>query len=112
MVVHCPAHDAATVQIHNGGQVQPSLAGPDIGDVGEPNLIAHGGREVPAEQVRRDREAMPAIGGAASSRPGGDGLNAMTAHLPLDPATACMMSLGFELDMDARAAIAAMALAM
>src|SRR5206468_7666724 len=38
--------------------------------------------------------------------------NAMMAHLPLDPATACMMSLGFEFDMNARAAIAAMAIAM
>src|SRR3954471_3583142 len=112
MVVHGPAHDTAAVQIHDGRQIQPALVGPDKGDVGEPDLIAHGGREVPAEQVRRDREAMPAVGGAASSRPGRDGPNAMVAHLPLDTATACTMALGFEFGMDARAAVAAMAVAM
>ena len=55
---------------------------------------------------------MPAIGGAASSWPGGDGSNAMIAHLSLDPATACMAALGLEFEMDARAAIAAMTVAM
>src|SRR5215207_48005 len=112
MIVHCPAYDTAAVQIHNGGQIQPSLVGPDIGDVGEPDLIAHGGREVSADQVRRDREAMSAIGGAASPRPGHDGPNAMAAHLPLDPAPACVMSSCLEFGMNARAAVAAMAVAM
>src|SRR5512140_1353466 len=105
MIVHRPAHDTASAQIHDGRQVQPSLAGPDIGDVGEPDLIAPVGREVTVEQVGRDREAMPAIGGAASSWPGRDGSNAMVAHLPFDSATACMVSLGLEFDMNARAAI-------
>src|SRR5947209_7216501 len=112
MFVHRPAHDTTAVQIHDGRQVQPSLAGPDIGDVGEPNLIAHGSREVPAEQVRRDWEAMPAVGGAASPRPGRDRPNRVVSHLPLDPATACTMALSFELGMNARAAIAAMTVAM
>ena len=55
---------------------------------------------------------MAAIGGAAAPRLGHDGPNAMAVHLPFDPAAACTMPLRFELDMNARAAIAAMTVAM
>src|SRR5246500_6073528 len=44
--------------------------------------------------------------------PGRDGPNRVVSHLPLDPATACTMALGFELGMNARAAVAPMAVAM
>ena len=36
MIRHCPADDLAAVQIHDGGQIEPALIGPDVGDVGEP----------------------------------------------------------------------------
>lgn len=105
MVVHRPADDTAAVQIHDGGQVQLSLAGPDISDVGGPNLIAHGGREVPAEQ-------LGAMGKPCIVVERRDGPKAIVAHLPLDSASTWMVSLGLGFDMNARTAIAAMAVAM
>jgi hypothetical protein len=49
---HRPAHDLATVEVHDGGQIEPSLIGPDIGDIGEPDPVRRGGGEVAVEQVR------------------------------------------------------------
>ena len=112
MICHCPAHNAAAVQVEDRRQIQPSLTGLDIGDVGKPDLIARGGREVAAKQIRGDWKAMATIGGAAAPGLCHDGSNAMVAHLSLDPAAACTMPLRSELDMNPRAAIAAMAVAI
>ena len=43
---HGPANDASRVQIHNDRQVQPTLSGPQVGDVRGPALVRCLGREV------------------------------------------------------------------
>ena len=84
----------------------------DLGHLGKPDLIARGGREVAAKQIRGDWKAMATIGDAAAPGLGHDGSNAMVAHLPHDPAAACTRRLRSELDMNPRAAIASMAVAI
>ena len=40
MIGHCTTHDAAAVKVDDSSQIQKSLKGLDIGDVGEKDLIA------------------------------------------------------------------------
>jgi hypothetical protein len=60
MILHRPADDPAAVEVQDGGQIEPALIGLDIGDVGEPDPVRRGGKEVSTEQVRSDREVVAA----------------------------------------------------
>ena len=59
-----PADDPAGEQVDDDGEVQPALAGPDVGDVGAPFLVGRRCREVLIKQVRGDRPGVVAVGGA------------------------------------------------
>jgi hypothetical protein len=98
--------------VHDGGQIEPSLIGFDIGDVSEPDPVRRGSGEVPIEQIRGDREVVTAVGGPHPPRPGRDGADNVPAHQPLDTAPAHSAALGLQLDMDTRAAIASACIAM
>src|SRR5687767_4348865 len=76
-----PPYDAAGKQVDDDGQIQPALPGPYVADIGAPLLIGALGREVLAEQVRRDRQAVMTVGGALETAllPG---LQAVLAHQP------------------------------
>jgi hypothetical protein len=52
MIGHRPTHDPAAVEVHDGGQIEPSLIGLDVGDIGEPDAVRRGRCEVPLKQVR------------------------------------------------------------
>jgi hypothetical protein len=52
MIGHRPADDPAAVEVHDGSQIEPALIGLYVGDVGEPDPVRRGGREVPPQQVR------------------------------------------------------------
>ena len=39
MILESPADDFAAEQIHESGQVKPALAGPEVGDIGDPDLV-------------------------------------------------------------------------
>src|SRR4051812_8484511 len=110
--LHRPADDPAAIQVHDGGQIEPSLIGLDVGDVGEPDPVWRSGAKAALEQIWRDRQIMTAVGGAHPPWPGHDGANAVMAHQPLDPATAGSAALSLQLDMDTRAAIASVVVAM
>src|SRR3954454_8059371 len=113
MVAHRPADDLAAVQVHDGGQIEPSLAGRDIGDIGEPDPVRRGSGEVAIEQIGRDRQVVLAVGGPDPSWPRHDGANTMTAHQALDASATCATTtLSLQFAMDTRAAIAFMAITM
>src|SRR6202171_3817789 len=59
-----PPDDTAGEEVDDDGQIQPSFAGPDIGDVCSPLLVRPLGREVLIDDVRRDRPGMMTVGGA------------------------------------------------
>ena len=78
-----PADDPAAVAVHHGGQVQPALPGPDVGDVGRPQAIARDRVEVALDQVRGGPHALDAdrrLAASALDLPGQAG----AAHQPLD----------------------------
>src|SRR4029078_13564116 len=62
-VAGCPANDPACEQGDNDGEVQPALAGPDIGNVGAPLFVGRCCGEVLIEQVRRDWPSVIAVRG-------------------------------------------------
>lgn len=47
-----PTYHHTREQVEYGGDVEPALAGPNVGDVGDPDLIRCGRGEVTVEQVR------------------------------------------------------------
>src|ERR1700754_481319 len=112
MIRHRPTDDLSAVEIHHCGQIKPALIGLNVGDVGEPDLVRRGGDEVALKQVRRDREVVTAVGSAHPSWPRHDGPDTVAAHQSLDAASARAAALSPQLGMDARAAIAAIGIAV
>src|SRR3954468_4759073 len=106
MIAHRPADDPPAVQVHDGGQIEPSLAGLDIGDIGEPDPVQRGGGEVAIEQIGRDRQVVLTVGGPDPSRPCHDGANTVAAHQALDASTTCAPTLSLQFAMDTWAAVA------
>jgi len=82
------------------------------GDVGEPDPVRRGGREVALDQVRSDREVVAAVGGPRTAWPRHDGSDTMMAHQSFDAAAAHAAALRLQLDVNARAAIASAGIAM
>src|SRR5215213_5139201 len=62
-VAGCPANDPACEQVDDDGEIQPTFAGPHVGDVGAPLLVGPCCREVLIKQVRRDRPGVMAVCG-------------------------------------------------
>jgi hypothetical protein len=53
VIAHRPADHFACEQVEDHGQVKPALGGPDIRDIGQPDLIGPVGTEVLIQQVFR-----------------------------------------------------------
>jgi hypothetical protein len=58
-----PANDAATVQIKNDREVEPSLCSSYIGDIASPFLARSIGRKIAIQPVCRNAKLMIAVGG-------------------------------------------------
>ena len=56
-----PADDAAREPVDDGGDVEPALRGPDIGEVGDPFAVRLIGFELPVERVRRHGGDRPFV---------------------------------------------------
>lgn len=80
MVAHRPPDDGSTEQVGDDRQVEPSLLGRYVRDVGGPDLVRAGGDELAIEQVGRDRQGVPAVGGARPECTGPLGADAVAAH--------------------------------
>lgn len=64
---HRPADHPTRVQIQHDGHVQPTLVGPDVGEVGQPLPVRRVGLELALQQIRRD--AMPSTMAASTTCP-------------------------------------------
>ena len=53
-----PADGEARAEIEDHRQVEPALAGRDVGDVGHPRLIGRGPLELSRQDVGRDRSSV------------------------------------------------------
>lgn len=69
-------------------QVQPTLRGRDVGDIGEPDPAWNRSREVARDQVRCNWQVVTPVGGARTARRRHDGADTVPTHHPLDPAAA------------------------
>src|SRR5262249_48038415 len=112
MIRRRPADDLAAVEVHDRSQIKPALIGFDVGDVGEPDPGRRDGKEITLKQVRGDREIVTTVGGAHPSWPRHDGPDTVTAHQSLDATAARPTALDSQFGMDARAAIAAVCVAI
>src|SRR4051794_31892056 len=102
MLAHRPTDDFSGEQIEDHGQVEPALAGRDIGDIRQPDLIRLLGHEIPIEQVGRDRQRMLAVGRAHAIAARYVSPDAMPAHDPLDPLATDTLALGTQFGVDTR----------
>jgi hypothetical protein len=82
MIAHRPADDPAAVEVHDGGQVEPALVGFDVGDVSKPDPVRGRCGKVAIEQIGRDRQVVPAVGGSHPAWPRHDGANAAVCSRP------------------------------
>lgn len=70
------------------GQVQPAFTGRDVSDVGEPYLVRCICHEALRQQARRNRQVVAAFGRPRQEPTACQRANAVSAHQPLDAATA------------------------
>jgi hypothetical protein len=108
---HGPADHLAGKQVQHDGQVEPALLGRHVGDVGQPDLVWCCCRELPCQQVGRQRQGMVAVGRGPEPPPA-PGPDAMPPHQAGDPVTPHPAALGLERGMHPGAAIAAPAVGM
>ena len=78
-----PADDFPVEQINDDGQIQPAFIRPNVGHVGGPNLVGRCGREVPVEQILRDRQRVLRVRRRLVA-PLVTGANTVLFHQPLD----------------------------
>ena len=82
---HRPAHHLAAEQIDDHCQEQPAFLGGNVRDVASPRLVRRGRSEVAVQQVRRDRQVMPAVCSCDPETSLAASTNAVFLHQPLDP---------------------------
>src|SRR6516165_9095081 len=101
-----PADHATREQIEDDRQVQPTLQGPDIGNVGDPAAVEGGHCKPPVQQILPDCHALPGISGAAEATvfPRAQSRSLHQPRHPLAPGTPAALS---QLGMDAGATVAA-----
>ena len=105
---HRPADHTAREEVEHDAQVEPPLRGPDIGEVRQPDAVGGRGGKVAPEQVRGNREGVPAVG-CAPKPPLAPRRQADRPHQSSNALAADTPAMGTQLGMHARAAIAATA---
>src|SRR3989442_1790589 len=99
--IHGPADNTPREQVQDGREVGPALSGPDVGDVGHPDLVGRRGREVPVELIRRDRMRVPRVG-RHTEGPLSLALETFLSHQARHALTPDLLAIGLEILVDAR----------
>src|SRR5215203_1963055 len=84
VVGHGPADDLARGHVLDRGQIQEALAGRNVGDVRQPDLVRSLRREVAIQQVRSDRQVVAAVRGPGCAAAALAAGQAHLTHQPLD----------------------------
>src|SRR5216683_2348356 len=106
-----PADHSAREQIEDYRQVQPTLEGPHISNVGDPAAVGCGHCKPPLQQILLNWHAVPGISGAAEAT-GRARTQSCHAHQPRHPLAPGALAALAQLDMDPGAAVAAATLAI
>src|SRR5262249_16178264 len=69
-------------QVHDRCQINPALAGPEVGDVGHPSLIGCGWPRRLLEPIGSNGIGMAAVGGPGTKGAFGSCLEASSSHKP------------------------------
>jgi hypothetical protein len=88
---HRPAHHLAAKQVDHHRQEKPTLFGGNVRHVPGPGLVGPGWSEVAIQQVRRDRQIMPAVGRHHPETPLAASTDAVLLHESLNPLLADRM---------------------
>jgi len=112
MLAHGPANHLAGEQVEDHGKVEPALAGRNVGDVRQPNLIGPVHDKILLEQVCRHRQAMLAVGCADAIAARSPRLDTVLAHDPFDPLAADGLARGAQFGVDARRSVSFLVLGM
>ncbi len=107
---HRPADDRPRVAVDHRGQVEAALAGGDLADVGEPELVGAVGPKAAADQVRGGAHALQADRRPPAPAPAHGAPEARLCHLALDPLSRDADALATQLGVHARRAVAAPAI--
>jgi len=95
------------IEIHDGGEVEPTFASGNIGNVADPDLVPGGGRPLGSEPVGSDGMVVPAISGNDSKTAASASEEAFSAHNGFDRFMIITVAPFFEFVGDAWAAIGA-----
>src|SRR5690349_7516764 len=80
-ITNGPADDPAAEQVHDGGQINPTGAGADVGDIRSPGLI-DAAQGLFFETVGSHLTGMTAVGSPWTERAFGFGAQMMSSHHP------------------------------
>lgn len=108
VLAYGPADDLASGEIEDGGQVEPALAGGQIGDIGEPDRVGHRSRELLFEEVGRNRQVVAAISRARPEPTPCQSPDTVLAHQALHPPATDRSAVRAQGRMHPRRAIAPM----
>jgi len=101
-----PANHAAGEQIEDYCQVQPTLLGPQIGNVCDPAAVGGGHGKLPVQQILLNCQAVPGISGAAEAT-GFAGTQSCSSHQPRHPLAPGALAALAQLEVDPRTAVPA-----
>jgi len=107
VLAHGPANHLAGEQVEDHGQVEPALAGRNVGDIRQPDLIGPVCDTILLEQVCRHWQAMLAVGRAHAIAARPPRPDTVLAHDPFDPLAADGLALGAQFGVDARRSVSA-----
>lgn len=102
-----PGVDGGVVlpEFADGGEVKPALAGGDVGDVGDPDLVGGSCRSGGGQAIQSDRAGMPTLGGPRSITARLPAAQALEAHQASHPVTAVPAPLGAQRSDDSGTAV-------
>ena len=106
-VIELPADDTTTEQVDPDGQVTPTAAGADVGDVAGPATVGSGRLEVLLQQVLHHPSGSAAGPGASPERSASPGLELGTLHEPGDAMATDLTACRTQLLMDPWGAVEA-----
>ena len=90
--------DFSTEEVHDRGQVKPTLSGKDISDVTDPNTIGRFRFGRSGQAIGRDGMRMMGVSGFGFEGPFLTGFELQVTHVPGDAIAAARQALVFEAD--------------